>query len=342
MRRIWTVISSASVLVAMGLVVCLAPTSFVLRSPGTALDLLSPENPLIRVDGQTTATTGSVLATSMVQTAPTGVATLPGVIVNYLRGDRDALPRDAVYPPGQTANDAASAHDQLVESSREQAVVAGARQAGVDVVERVRIASVWQKGQSYQVLFPGDYVLEIDNTPMSTVNDVTDYIQNNKQVGDQVVVTVLRGETTQKFTIKLAGSSTNGTVPSLGIVCDMGYWYTPRVDIVMGVDQGDPAQGLALALATYDLLTPSALPGDAVIAAVGQITADGIVSKVSAINEQATSAWDAHATTLLIPRDNCADVTGDFPGMAIVPVLTLDQAVAVLSSPATDGSLPHC
>jgi len=339
MKRAWTAIGAGAVVVAMALVVWLAPTGYVLRAPGPAVDLLAGTSPLLVSSAGTTVPGADVLATSMDQTGQAERVSLPRVIDAYLQPNHDALPRDAVYPPGQDAAGAAAAHEQVVATSREAALVAGARLAGITVLERVRVAGVWQKGPAYQVLYVGDYILQIDETPMQAAADVPAYIQSSHKPGDQVVVTVLRGDLSQKVTIKLVGSSADGTVPTLGVTCDMGYWYTPRVDVMMSVDRGDPAQGLALALATYVLLYPGATtPG--VVAAVGVVAPDGTVSDVAGITEHAASAWAAHATTLLIPAGNCAGLARTYPGMTIVPVHSVSEAVNVLS--VTGAPLPHC
>jgi PDZ domain-containing secreted protein len=163
-------------------------------------------------------------------------------------------------------------------------------------------------------------------------------------VGDQVVVTVLRNGTTHKITIaKLAGSSSDGTVPTLGAQIEQGYSYTPQIHLTLDIDQGDPSQGLALALATYELLTEVSLVSSDVVAAVGILSADGKVSAVAGINQHARSAWNAHAGVLVIPMANCSVFTDRYPGMTILAVETLDQALTALNDLAIPGSsLPHC
>jgi len=346
MRRIWTAVSSAIVLAAMVVVVCVTPTDFVIWSPGESTDLLGSTDgtPVISISGTSHAATGEILATSIVQTPQTTSVTLPAVVINFIAASHTVLPRDAVYSPGRTETETTDSRRQDIEASREQAIASGVRQAGIEVVERPKLTAVRQNGPAYRLLYPGDFILAIDNVSMSTPNDIPQYIRSNKQVGDQVVVTVFRpGVGEQTITIpRLAGSSTDGTVPTMGTTPGPGYLYTPIITVTMDVDQQDPSQGLALALATYDLLSDSDATAGQTVAAAGAISFAGHVTQVSGINEHAMSALNAHATMLIIPSENCGDLTESFTGMDIVPVDTLAEAVSAVRDHQSGAKLPSC
>ena len=343
--------SSAVVLIAMAAIVCTTPTDFVVWAPGASTDLLGAQDgtALIEIsDGEDHATTGEILATSMVQTSQTARVTLPSVIAHYLQPNHAVVPRDAVYSPGRTATETADTLRQEIESSREEAIASGVRQAGIEVVEHPKLLAVRQNGPSFNLLFPGDFILEIDNVRMNTPSDIPQYIRNNKTVGDQVVVTVLRPGRAEPETVtipSLAGASTNNAIPTMGITPGNGYLYSPQVGFTMDVDQGDVSQGLALALATFILLSENDRAVGMTVAAIGAISfEDGVstVSRVSGINEYAMSAMNAHAAMLLIPEDNCSDLTETFVGMDIVPVLTLQDAVDAIHDHSAGEPLLHC
>jgi len=332
----------------MAALVCTTSTDFVVWAPGASTDLLGSRdgNPLIVIsDSKDHAASGEILATSMVQTSQTARVTLVSVISNYLKPNHAVLPRDAVYSPGRTATETIDTLRQEIESSREEAIASGVRQAGIEVVERPKLLAVRQNGPSFNLLFPGDFILAIDNVPMSTPSDIPQYIRNNKSVGDQVVVTVLRPGSADPETVtipSLAGASTNNAIPTMGTTPGNGYLYSPLVGFTMDVDQGDISQGLALALATFDLLTDDDDTAGQTVAAVGTISFEGDVSAVSGINEHAESALNAGASMLLIPQDNCTDLTESFTGMDIIPVATLSDAVDAVHSRTAGEPLPHC
>ncbi|MCL2784719.1 MAG: PDZ domain-containing protein [Propionibacteriaceae bacterium] len=346
MRRIWTLVSSAVVFLAMAAIVVFAPMDFVVWSPGQATNILGEENgerllqipqaPNYREDDE-------ILFTTRDQTDQAAVITLGTVINNYWLPSHSVMPRTAVFSPGQTPVEANETRRIDTEASLQEAFAAGVRAAGIEVIERPKIVSVRQNGPAYGILQPGDLILAIDNNPMSTANDVREYIRS-KQVGDQVVVTILRGGQELILTIdKLAGSSYDGTIPTMGTVPGTGYSYDLDIRLNLSIDRGDPAQGLAIALAIYDMLTETNITGGETIAATGRISADGEVSAVSGFNEHAMSAWNAFAAILIIPTANCSDIADVFGGMIIVPVDTLDQAVTALRDYAATGEpLPKC
>ena len=355
MRKIWTTISSAVVLIAMAVIVFTTPTDFVIWAPGSSTDLLGASSgvPIIEIaNGPDYAASGEILATSMVQTSQTARVTLPSVVVNYMKPNHAVLPRDAVYSPGRTETETIDSLRQTIQSSREEAIAAGVRQAGIPVEEHPKLLAVRQNGPSYNLLFPGDYILAIDTEPMNTPSDMVTYIRTQKKVGDQVVVTVLRPGSPQELQVtipSLAGSSTNSAIPTLGTTPGNGYLYSPSIDVTMDVDSGDPSQGLAVSLATYDLLSEQDNTAGQVVAATGVISYEDDndekvtrVTRVTGINEHATSAMNSFATMLLIPKDNCADLTESFAGMDIVPVSTLQEAVDALHNHSAGAPVPHC
>jgi len=345
-KRIWTSITSAVVLVAMVAVIAVTPVNFVVWSPGPTAAFLGGAGATdwLRIADEPSASpSGHILATTMQQTSQSSTVTLGTVLIDYILSNHDVLPRDAVYSPGQTVAEAIDAHRQDVQLSRDQAMAAGVRQAGIEVIERPAITAVRQNGPAYTLLLPGDFIIAIDDTLMSTANDVRQYIRN-KQVGDQVVVTVLRGQQQLKITIpKLAGSSTDGTIPTLGITGGTGYSYAVDLSFGMDVDAGDVSQGLPLALATYYLLTADSDIDGLRIAAAGAVSASGDVTSVPGINEHARSAWNAHADIFIIAKDNCPDISDRYAGMAVMPVSSLLDAVTALSDHSSTGApLPAC
>jgi len=329
MKRRWTAISAAVVLVAMAAVAALAPTGYVVRAPGPATDLIGTG--VLTVDGQAgTVPSGHILATWMTQTPPTGRVTLVGLVASYLRPHHDVLPRDAVYTSAQTTAAAADQARQDAAAAQEEAVVAALRQAGREVVERPKVMAVRVNGSSWQHLLVGDLVLELDSTPVATEEDVRALVRN-KQIGDQLVVTVIRGEATEKVTIpKVMGAATDATIPSLGVTWGIGYSYSPDVQVNLPPDHFAASEGLAIALATYDQVSGVDLTAGATVAAVGRVSDQGVVTAVSGMREHAMSAWSAHAQLLVIPAANCSDLTEPFAGMAILPVTSLSEAVDIL------------
>jgi PDZ domain-containing protein len=344
-KKILTAISAAVVLVAMVIVISFAPTGFVIWTPSTTASVLdaSPDQTGIQIYGRTSVSSGPLLAPSINQSGRDEVVTLPAVIFAHLMGHGRVVPRDTVYLSGQASNDTADQYNSQVLSSRESAVVAALRYAEVVVTERPMVASVREGGPADGLLELGDLILEIDSHPMETDEDVRSYVRDHN-VDDSIVVKVLRDREQLAVSIRLGASPANRFVPTMGVrSIVMGYEYDPDIAIGLEIASGHPSQGLAIALATYSLWMEVDLSSGETLAATGTVSAAGVVSAVSGINQYARSAWNAGATLLLIPRANCPDLTEEFAGLAIVPVDTLGQAVSTLTGRNLPDVAPaHC
>ncbi|MDR2974157.1 MAG: PDZ domain-containing protein [Propionibacteriaceae bacterium] len=345
MRRIRTLLSAAAVFVAAALIVAFVPTQYVLRAPGAAVTLVGSgldEPPVITdLAGADDASDGAgqIIATGLDQSGRQTWVTLGSVIVYFLMPDHDVLPRDPVYASGVTA----SLNEEAIHEAQDDALAAAASAAKIDVVQRAMIQTVRQYGPSDQLLAPGDFIVAIDDKPMSDANSVTTYIASRK-VGDQVVVSVLRGVEEQKITIPALGaSSTNTALATLGVALANGYSYSPHITVRLSDEQAGPAQGLALSLVAYASLTSTRLTASGrLVAAVGEVSATGSVAGVAGINEHLASARNARASMLIIPRENCREVVDAGGSMTIVPVSTLAEAIAAAQRPPDSPPASTC
>jgi hypothetical protein len=99
-------------------------------------------------------------------------------------------------------------------------------------------------------------------------------------------------------------------------------------------DLDGPSLGLAASLAYIDALTDGDLTGGHLVAATGQIAADGSVSAIGKVDVKARTARDVGVQLLFVPADNYATakaaVVGNDHGMRIIPVSSIADAVHAL------------
>ena len=109
-------------------------------------------------------------------------------------------------------------------------------------------------------------------------------------------------------------------------------------------DTGGPSAGLAFALAVVAKVGAPDLFAGRITAATGTITSGGTVGAIGGIDQKLIGAARAHADLVLIPADNCVDITRTPRGVRVIPVSTLAQAVSVLRSysTASASALPRC
>jgi len=334
---------SALIFLVCVAIVSFVPVPFVAWSPGSTYDLLSVQGgrPLIDVAGVGVhPTTGQLRLTTVGVTPVDARVNLVEALAAYWMSSRDALPREAVYPPQLDAQTVRNQESAQMDSSQSGAVVAALRQAGMPVSELPMVVSVVASGPSANYLQAGDLVTKIDDTDVQTVDAVRLAIVR-RHVGDQVVVTFLRDGQESHATMTTAATSAQPDVPSIGVTLGMGYTYEPRVSFNVDPAIGGPSGGLMFSLAIYDKLSGDDLAAGRIIAGTGTIDAQGTVGAIGGVQEKIAAAAQDHATIFLLPAANCPDVIRP-TDIQLVPVTTLDEAVRALQTPGAPSSVAGC
>jgi Lon-like protease len=302
--------------------------------------------PMIRVSGiETYPTTGQLDLTTVSVTSAGSHLTLPEALAAYWLPNRDALPRDSVYPPGTTAEEAVQRDADLMTTSQDDAIVAALREAGQPVTEMPVITAVTVGAPAHGKLQPGDLIVSVGGVKIKQVDDVGTAIRRYA-VGQLVTFVVLRQGVRTKVEVNTASSAGQAGVPVVGITVGIGYSYEPRISFDLGERLGGPSAGLIFALAIYDKITPGGLLDGRHVAGTGTIDPDGVVGPIGGIQQMLAGAGRAGASVFLVPAADCADLAGVRTEMSLVKVATLDQAVTALQEIQAAGpeaaGLPRC
>jgi PDZ domain-containing protein len=346
-RQTWTAFVAAVVFVALAAVIAAVPVPFVTWSPGGTQDTLGSVRgtPIIKISGITSyPTSGRLDLTTVSITRADSHLTLPEAVLSYWLPHRDALPRDAVYAPGKTAEQVDNEEADLMETAQDDAVVAALRQAGQPVTEMPVVSSVTVGGPAHGRLQPGDLITSVDGRSGLDEDTVGKQIRTHK-VGEPVRFVVLRDRVEKKVTVTTTGSQTASDVAVVGITVAVGYRYRPRISFDLGQEIGGPSAGLVFALAIYDKITDGSLLDGRHIAGTGEITPSGAVGAIGGIQEKISAAAKAGATAFLVPAANCGDVAGLKTDLNLVRVATLKDAITAIETLNTGGradQTPRC
>jgi PDZ domain-containing protein len=90
---------------------------------------------------------------------------------------------------------------------------------------------------------------------------------------------------------------------------------------------GGPSAGLAMTLATLDILSSGDLTGGHRVAATGTIGLDGTVGDVGGVAQKAVAVRKAGATVFFVPADELKDAQSQAGSMKVYPVRTLQEAL---------------
>ena len=330
------------------LVMGLTPTPYVLRTPGPVFNAIgdvrleegAEPTPVITIEGAPSYddSTGRLdVMTVNIAGTPQGMPGWVESLVAYLAPERDVLPVEVYYPPGESADQRTEQNQALMQSSQAEAIAAALRHEGHVVGTSVVVQQVNADGASAGLLQQGDRLLAVGATAIGGVDDVRDALDGN--TGTPVTVTVLRdGARVDVSITPRLGALEGEPRPLLGILVGADYDYPVDVQIRLG-DVGGPSAGLIFAMAIVDKLTPGDLTGGHHVAGTGTITGDGVVGPIGGVRQKLYAAEAAGAEAFLAPVDNCGEaLDGGVPGdLPVYAVTTLDEALEVVGTIAAGG-----
>lgn len=347
MTRNTVAITSAVLFVVLAALLAVSPVPYVTWSPGGTYNVLgsSDSQPAIRIEGlQTYPAKGQLLMATIAQPRPDSPVTLPEALLADWGSNSEVLPREWVYQPGKTSEQLQSDATREMEVSQRSATVAALRAAGHPVSEVPMVASVSVAGPAYNALADGDLITKVNGTAVTTPDQIREIIQSSA-IGEELVFDLIRDKRPLTTKVTTAPSNTDKKAPTTGASYTTGYQYTPVVSYGAEAAIGGASGGLAFSLGIFDLITEGDLIGDRSIAAIGTVNPEGRVGRVDGVREKVFAAQRAKVSAILIPAENCSDLSEvevDFP---LVRVATLKEAIAVLqllAEPQSHTEVPVC
>ena len=239
-------------------------------------------------------------------------------------------------------------------------------ESGAVIVEDVLCRVVGEDGfeceeqfPSDAVLDPADTILEVDGTPVPTLEDLSAVLAD-AEPGDVVELTIDRpGEGVMDVSVELVADPQDPDRTIIGFV----PFDTRTVDLPFDVSidtaaVGGPSAGLAFTLALVDELTEGDLTGGRDIAVTGTIRLDGTVGPIGGLEQKVSAVHQHGVSVFLIPAEQfelrdpdpddpddgvcrweCLNAAGDGE-VVLIPVASLDDALAVLETLGGDPLVP--
>jgi PDZ domain-containing protein len=341
-RSLTLLIASVGTAVAIAVSVLL-PVPYVILGPGPTLNTLGKDSsghPLITISGHPSyATTGHL---NMVTVSYQGCAgdhfNIFTALVAWLNPHQAVVPESEICPAGQTQQQTQQQDTQEMTSSQQTATAAALTELHIAYSTLVVVMRPEKGFPAYGVLKAGDVITAVDAKPVTSQAGLTRLIAAHP-AGSTLAVTITRNGQPMQVQV---GTSESGGHPVMGVVITERYRFPFTVKIRVG-DIGGPSAGLMFALAIIDKLTSLDLTGGRFIAGTGEITASGQVQPIGGIQQKMIGARNAGATIFLAPASNCADTKGAVPpGMRVVKVGTLTQAVTYLQDLNSGRPVPSC
>ncbi len=330
MSRNRLAIVSSILFVLLAMLILVTPVPYVTWRPGGSLDVLgeTKSGPVIQIEGVPTyATNGGLLMTTVSSSRVDSSVGLPEALYAFFDEPSYVLPRANVYPVGQSNEQIREEAVAQMADSRQDAAVAALRAAGITVTELPVVDSVTLSGPANGRLEPGDLIESVDTIQGLNPNEVVESVQN-RNIGDPVVFRVIRQGKPQTVTVVTRANNSNK--PSVGVTIKIGYTYAPKLTYQVDASVVGPSAGLVFALAVYEKVTETKLVDGQIVAATGAIDASGQVRWVGGLRQKIRAAENAGAETFLLPATNCGDVADLDTKLRLVPVTSLNEAIAAL------------
>ena len=192
-----------------------------------------------------------------------------------------------------------------------------------------------ESAPSDAVLDPGDRLVAADGVVLESVDDLL-AILADRRPGDLLSVRVeRRGSDPFEAEVELIAVPDDPDRTIVGFI----PFDTRRIELPFTVDIdtgsiGGPSAGLAFTLTLIDELSPGELTSAREVAVTGTMNLDGSVGAIGGLRQKASAVDQAGIDVFLVPAAQRAEdieaARAAAPDLEIIPVATLDEAVAAL------------
>jgi Lon-like protease len=346
-RRAVTLTVSGVLLAGFAAGALFQPVPYAELTPGPTFNVLGSQDgtQLITITGHPTyPTTGQLRMVTVGVSEESYQMPLGEAIAGWLSSGEAIVPKDTIYPPGQTQQQSDAENTEEMTDSQDSAITAALaalkiKPTGSEVV----IASVNDGSPAAGKLQAGDVIDAVDGTAITAggsagLDKVTSIIQKLTP-GVQASFVVTRDDKKQTVTTGTAGS---GGKAEVGISIESENVFPFSVDIQLN-NVGGPSAGMMFALGIIDKVTDTNLTGGRIVAGTGTIDSAGNVGAIGGIQMKTIGARNAGATVFLAPAGNCAEAKANQPaGLELVKVNTLQDALNALSDLREGKTPPLC
>lgn len=319
------------------------PVPYVVLSPGPTINTLgdtSKGQPYLQITGHPVyRTTGNLnLVTVTFAGGPGDEINLFQALQAWLQPHDAVVPQEEIFGSSTNSQQIQQQNAQQMTSSQQTATAAALTELKIPYQTDVSVAGIVKGMPAYGVLKPGDVLVAVDGHPVTGQQQAAGLI-SGRHPGSPVHLTVSRGGHT--LTQQVA-TTNHGGKAEIGVVVQDQFKFPLSVKIRIG-DIGGPSAGMMFALGIIDKLSPDNLTGGRFIAGTGEIEPNGRVDPIGGIQQKLAGARHDGATVFLAPAGNCSDVKGAVPpGLRVIKVSTLDQAVHGLQALDAGKPAPSC
>jgi PDZ domain-containing protein len=338
-RRTLTLLLSGVLAVVLTAAASAAQVPYVAYQPGPTFDTLGAVGgtPVIQVEGREVFPTEGRLDLTTISLR--SELTLTEAVEGWLRRDRAVVPRELVFPPGESDEEVRQRNTERLIESETSATTAALRELGVPFTVNVEVLDVQAGLPADGVLRAGDVLASVDGVPVTSSEDLRSRI-TSQEPGTTLRIGYVRDGAPAQARLTTTAASSGEARSVIGVQLAEVPEYPFEVTITLD-DVGGPSAGLMFALGILDKLRPESLTGGLYIAGTGEISTDGTVGPIGGVSQKIAAAHAKGADAFLVPDGNCEEAAASAPdGIQLVRVATLDDALAGLEALREGGAPP--
>jgi PDZ domain-containing protein len=340
-RRTLTLLLSGLLAALLTGAAAAAPVPYVAYLPGPTFDTLGEVDgtPVISVEGRETFPTEGHLDLTTISVRPR--LTLAEALRDWFDRDRAVVPRELLYPPGETDEEVRRQNEERRLASESSATSAALRQLGIPFTTAVEVQRVEPGLPADGLLRPGDVVTSVEGSPVQSSAQLRERV-SGLEPGSSVRVGYLREGAAAEVALTTAAPPAGEARSVVGIVLAEKPDYPFEITISLE-EVGGPSAGLMFALGIIEKLQAESLTGGRYVAGTGEISVDGAVGAIGGIPQKLVAARDKGAEVFLVPDANCEEALGRAPdGLQLVRVASLQGALDALRTLREGGTPPLC
>jgi Lon-like protease len=314
-------------------ILALVPVPFVRLSPGPLFNTLGEVNgkELIKISQtQTYPSQGELNMTTVSETGgPYGQLILFDAMLAWFNPTQTVIPTSQQYPEMADSEQIKRESRRLFTSSQANAIAAALNYLNIETESVVRVDSVVIGAPADGKVEPGDLVLGVNGTPVSTSEQVVELVQANP-AGAEIFLELARNDEIFEVSMISEESKVKPGAASVGIA--IAPAVNPPFEIEFELDDvGGPSAGLMFTLGIINELTEQDLTYGKKLAGTGTINVVGEVGAVGGVLQKAAASQKAGVELFLMPEVNCSFFKeSDFRGLPIVAVNNVEEAIAAI------------
>lgn len=258
---------------------------------------------------------------------------IPYILLSFVIPDWDLVPEEDVKYENETIEESNKRDKLYLEQSIAYATVAAMEASGVEYEVSNKLNYVAYVAEEAETdLKIGDNILEVDGSPLIDTYMIREYV-NSKNVGDEIVFTVLRDGKEKKVNGKIYEED-GALYVGISVITTFDIGSDIKVEIETKAAESGPSGGMMMALMTYNSITKQDLTHGKKIVGTGTISLDGTVGAIGGVKYKLMGAVSEKADIFLVPADNyeeALDVKKEKGyNIDIVSVNTLQDAIDYL------------